>query len=148
MWLKQALALYITQFINPKLKAMSTQVETMSVQEVADKLVDLCREGKHTDAINELYDDNAVNIEPQGSQAQTIEGREAILKATEQWFSSVEEMHSGEVSDPLVAADHFACRMTYDVTYKEHGRMVMDEIAVFGVKDGKISSAQFFYKVG
>ena len=58
---------------------MSTQVETMSVQEVADKLVDLCREGKHNDAINELYDDNAVNIEPQGSPAQTIEGKEAIL---------------------------------------------------------------------
>src|SRR6185312_5438899 len=116
---------------------MSTQVETMSVQEVANKLVELCREGKHTDAINELYDDNAVNIEPEGSPAPPTEGKEAILKATEQWFASVEEMHSGEVSDPIVAADHFACRMTYDVTYKEQGRNVMDEIAVFGVRDGK-----------
>src|SRR5579872_5321841 len=124
---------------------MSIQVETMSVQEVANKLVELCREGKHNEAINELYDDHSVNIEPEGSPMQRIEGKEAIRKATEQWFSSVEEIHSGQVSDPIVAADHFACTMRYDVIYKEQGRNVMDEIAVFGVKDGKIISAQFFY---
>jgi ketosteroid isomerase-like protein len=124
---------------------MSTQVETMSVQEVANKLVELCREGKHNEAINDLYDDNAVNIEPEGSPMQRTEGKEAILQATEQWFSSVEEIHEGYVSDPVVAADHFACTMRYDVTYKEHGRNVMNEIGVFGVKDGKITTAQFFY---
>jgi hypothetical protein len=124
---------------------MSTQVETMSVQDVANKLVELCREGKHTEAIQELYDENVVNIEPEGSPMQKTEGKEAVLKATEQWFSSVEEIHSGEISDPIVAGDHFACSMKYDVTYKEHGRNVMDELAVFGVKEGKITSVEFFY---
>jgi ketosteroid isomerase-like protein len=32
-----------------------------------------------------------------------------------------------------------------DVTMKGQGRMKMDEIAVYGVKDGKIVSEQFFY---
>ena len=39
---------------------MSTQVETMSVQDVANKLVELSREGKLIEAIHELYDDNVV----------------------------------------------------------------------------------------
>jgi ketosteroid isomerase-like protein len=126
---------------------MSTQVETMSVQDVANKLVELCREGKHTEAIQDLYDEHVVNVEPEGSPMQKTEGKEAVLKATEQWFSSVEEIHNGEISDPIVAGDHFACTMNYDVTYKEHGRNVMNELAVFGVKDGKITSAEFFYNV-
>jgi ketosteroid isomerase-like protein len=126
---------------------MSTQVETMSVLDVANKLVELCREGKHIEAIHDLYDEHVVNMEPENSPMQKTEGKEAVLKATEDWFSSVEEMHSAEVSDPIVAADHFACTMKYDVTFKEHGRNVMNEIAVFGVKDGKITSAEFFYNV-
>src|ERR1700744_2566916 len=105
---------------------MSTQVETMSVQDIANKLVEFCREGKHIDAIHDLYDEHVVNTEPEGSPMQKTEGKEAVLKATENWFSSVEEMHSAEVSDPIVAADHFACIMKYDVTFKEHGRNVMN----------------------
>ena len=126
---------------------MSTQVETMSVQDVANKLVELCREGKHIEAIHDLYDEHIVNVEPAGSPAQKTEGKEAVLKATEDWFNSVKEMHSAEVSDPIAASDHFACTMKYDVTFKEHGRNVMNELAVFGVKDGKITSAEFFYNV-
>ncbi len=43
---------------------MSTQVETMNAQEVANRLVLLCREGKNVEAINELYDDDIVSHEP------------------------------------------------------------------------------------
>lgn len=38
----------------------------MNTQEVADKLVQLCREGKHEQAIDELYADNVVSKEPKG----------------------------------------------------------------------------------
>lgn len=126
---------------------MSTQVETMRVQEVANRLVELCREGKHNEAISELYDDNAVSREPEGSPMPGTEGKDAILQATEQWFSSVEEIHSSEISDPLIGGDFFACSMNFDVTYKERGRNEMAELAVYGVKDGKINSVQFFYNV-
>jgi len=39
----------------------------MTTQEVADKLVQLCREGKNDQAIEELYADNVVSREPKGS---------------------------------------------------------------------------------
>jgi hypothetical protein len=123
---------------------MSTQVETMKAQEVANRLVELCREGKHVDAINELYDDNIVSREPMGEAA----GKEAVLEATNHWYSTVEELHSAYVSDPIVSGNFFACTMDIDATYKEQGRNLMNEICVYEVKDGKIVASQFFYSTG
>jgi ketosteroid isomerase-like protein len=131
-----------------KLKVMSTQVETMNAQEVATRLVQLCREGKNADAINELYDDNIVSIEPEGTPmgGKTV-GKEAVLESTNQWYRSVEEVHSSHTSDPIVSGNFFACTMDFDVTFKERGRSAMDELCVFEVKDGKIVTSEFFYSM-
>src|SRR5882757_5938978 len=98
---------------------MSTQVETMTAQEVANRLVQLCREGKNVEAINELYDDNAVGHEPKGSPMQESNGKQAILDGTNQWYDSVQELHSAYISDPLVSDNFFACTMKIDATYKQ-----------------------------
>ena len=57
----------------------------------------------------------------------------------------VEEMHSGFVSDLVVGGNFISCAMGMDVTMKGMGRMQMDEIAVYEVKEGKIISEQFFF---
>jgi len=125
---------------------MSVQVETMKAHEVAIRLVELCREGKNAQAINELYDDNIVSVEPEGSpMAGKTEGKQAVLDGTNRWYDSVQELHSAEISDPIVTGNFFACAMNVDATYKEHGRNVMNEICVFEVKDGRIIHSQFFY---
>jgi hypothetical protein len=124
---------------------MSTQVETMTVQDVANRLVLLCREGKNVEAIDELYDEDIVSHEPEGSPMKEKIGKDAVLDATNQWFESVKELHSSFISNPIVAGDFFACTMKVDATYKEHGRNVMDELCVFEVRDGKIVSDRFFY---
>ena len=127
---------------------MSTQVETMTVQEVAERLVLLCREGKNVDAINELYDDDIVSHEPKGSPVKEKIGKDAVLDATNRWLESVGELHNAYISNPIVAGDFFACTMKLDATYKEHGRNIMDELCVFQVNDGKIVKEQFFYHTG
>jgi len=119
----------------------------MNTQEVATKLVQLCREGKNVDAINELYADNIVSKEPKGSHHELVEGKEAVLAKNNFWYSMVEEIHSGEVSDPIVCGDFFSCTMDMDVTYKQGGRMGMQEVCVYGVKNGKIISDEFFYTI-
>src|ERR1700759_2477671 len=117
---------------------MSTQVETMTVQEVAERLVLLCREGRNVDAINEFYDDDIISHEPEGSPMKEKNGKDAVLDATNRWFDSVQELHNSYISNPIVAGNFFACTMKVDATYKQHGRNVMDELCVFEVKDGKI----------
>lgn len=120
----------------------------MITQEVADKLVQLCREGKNYQAIDELYADNVISKEPKGSPMEVTTGKEAVKKKTRQWEESVEELHSAYCSGPIVADSHFSVVMEIDATYKERSRMKLREICVYEVKDGKIIADEFFYRMG
>lgn len=119
----------------------------MNTQEVANRLVELCRQGKNAEAINELYHDGVISREIEGMPMEKVEGIEAVRGKTAHWYSTVEEIHGGTISDPIVTGNFFAITMDMDVTYKEHGRVMMNEIGVYQVKDGKIISEQFFYNM-
>ena len=122
--------------------------KTMTVQEIANRLVDLCRQGNYIAAQQELFSEDATNHEPENSPSpgpKHIKGRDAIIAKGKQFQDMVEEVHGGSVSDPIVAGNHFAVAMGMDVTMKGQGRMKMDEIAVYEAKDGKIVKEQFFY---
>jgi hypothetical protein len=119
----------------------------MNTQEVANRLVKLCREGKFLAAVDELYDENIVSNEPKGARAERTEGKAAVRGKTVQFDEMVEQIHSTKISDPIVTGNHFACVMELDVTMKGAGRSPMNEIAVYEVKDGKIINDQFFYNV-
>jgi hypothetical protein len=43
----------------------------------------------------------------------------------------------------LMAGASFACAMHLDLTIKGHGRMSVNELCIYEVKDGKIVSEQF-----
>ncbi len=120
----------------------------MNTQEVANRLVEMCRQGQHMDALSELYAENCVSHEMPGMPNEVTEGLPAVTTKSEEWLASVEEMHSSEVSDPVVAGDHFSCTMKFDCTFKERGRIQMEEICVYQVADGKIANERFFYSMG
>jgi hypothetical protein len=44
-----------------------------------------------------------------------------------------------------VAGNHFAVAREVDITVTGHGRIQMNEIMVYEVKDGQIVSEQFIY---
>ena len=54
-------------------------------------------------------------------------------------------MHGGFTGAPQVAGNYFSVAMGMDCTMKGAGRIKMDEIAVYEVKDGKIVKEQFFF---
>ncbi|NRF38305.1 nuclear transport factor 2 family protein [Pedobacter foliorum] len=119
----------------------------MNTQEVANRLIQLCREGKNLQAIDELYDENITSKEPKGTPMEFTEGKDAVKGKTVEWENMVEELHSASISEAQVAEDFFTVVMDMDVTYKGMGRMAMKEIAVYEVKDGKIVAEEFFYKI-
>jgi hypothetical protein len=57
----------------------------------------------------------------------------------------VQEFHNSTISDPIIAGNVFAVSWALDATFKERGRMTIEEICVYQVKDGKIILEQFFY---
>ncbi len=116
----------------------------MTTQEIADQLVSLCRAGKNQEAVETLYAEDILSIEPVGEEPEA-RGLEAV-KAKGAYFDKTMEVHSSKISDPIVADDHFSISYYMDATDKEKGqRHDMSEIAVYQVKDGKIVKEQFFY---
>jgi hypothetical protein len=125
---------------------MSTTTATRTTQEVADRLVTLCRKGEFENAIKELYAPDVVSIEPEGGPGPAkVQGFDAVLQKSQDFGEAMEEVHSSVISDPVVAGDHFAVSMDMDMTIKGRGRNRMAELAVYQVKDGKIVKDQFFY---
>jgi hypothetical protein len=117
----------------------------MTTKEIAERLVALCRQGNFETAQKELYAEDAINIEPYGTPAFAKEtrGLKAILEKGQKFAAMIEQVHGLVVSEPLVAGSSFACAMQLDLTIKGHGRMTLDELCIYEVKDGKIVSEQF-----
>ena len=118
----------------------------MTTQVIADRLVELCRQGEFETAQTELFSKDATSKEPYATPEfdQETKGLDAIKEKGRKWNEMVEQMHNMEISDPLVAANSFACTMRMDVTTKGKGRMDMTELCLYKVKDGKIVSEEFF----
>jgi hypothetical protein len=124
----------------------TTQDAVTSTQKIANRLHELFNEGKWTEAHDELFSKDAKSIEPPNSPGLvSVEGIDSIKKKGDMFNAMVEEMHGGYTSEPLVAGNYIAFAMGMDVTMKGTGRMKMDEICLYEVKDGKIVKEQFFY---
>ncbi|MES2646336.1 MAG: nuclear transport factor 2 family protein [Bacteroidota bacterium] len=125
---------------------MATIDAVMTTTEVANRFNELAPKGQWDQIQNELFADNAVSIEPENSPGmETVSGLEAIREKGKKFDEMVEQMHGGYSNPPQVAGNHFAVVMGMDITMKGMGRMQMDEIAVYEVRDGKIVKEQFFY---
>ena len=112
----------------------------MTTEEVANKLVKLCREGKFEECIKELYSPDIISIEPEGGPWDSrVQGLKAIAKKGHDWNEMLAEFHSSEISDPIVADNFFSIFMKSNVTMKGM------EVCVYQVENGKVVTEQFFY---
>lgn len=118
----------------------------MTTGQIANRLADLCRQGQFEAAQKELFAENAVSIEPKSTPdfPKETTGLRAIIEKGHKFESMVEKVHSCSTSTPLVAGNAIAFTLTMDVTMKGRGRVKLEEICAYEVKDGKIVSEQFF----
>jgi ketosteroid isomerase-like protein len=118
----------------------------MKTQEIAKRFYELAKDGKWEQIQDELFSKDTRSIEPPQSQGmQSVTGIDQIREKAKQWGDMIEETHGGYCTEPMVAGNFFTCTMGADVTMKGKGRMKMDEVAVYEVKDGKIVTEQFFF---
>jgi limonene-1,2-epoxide hydrolase len=118
----------------------------MSTQQIATRLAELCRQAQFEKAQDELFAEDAVSIEPHESSGfpKETKGLSAIKEKGRKWNEMVEQVHGCEASTPLVAGNAIAMTLAMDVTMKGRGRMKIQEVCVYEVKDDKITSEQFF----
>src|SRR5579862_7818250 len=138
----RARALWSTQCAHHDKKRLES---IMSVRTVADKFVELCRQGKNFDVMHTLYAPDIVSVEGDGKE--TI-GQDPVIKKSEDWVS--DKTFNGEtVAGPFFNGanpDQFVVFFTLDVTPKATGtRTILEEVGVYTVKNDKITREQFFY---
>ena len=118
----------------------------MTTQQVADRFNELAQKGEWDKILVELYSNDAESIEPAHSQGlKSAKGMDALRQKGKEWGETIETMHGGYSNEPQVAGNFFSLTMGFDGTFKGRGRMKMDEVCVYEVKDGKIVKEQFFF---
>lgn len=118
----------------------------MTTADVAHKLVELCRAGKIDEVQSTLFAENAQSIEANDMMGPRVTtGLAAIKEKAVSFQQSVEAFHGATISEPIVAGNSFAITWSMDATFKGRGRMTVEEVCVYQVKDGKIILEQFFY---
>ena len=126
---------------------MTTQmIKTPTTQDVADRYHELAQQEKWFEIQDELFAENVQSIDPPNSPyLGYAEGKAAVRKKGEDFVSRIETVHSARTTEPLVAANHVAVGRELDITVRPHGRIRMNEIMMYEVKDGQIVAEQFFY---
>jgi ketosteroid isomerase-like protein len=117
----------------------------MNTEEVAKKLVELCRNGEWMKAVDELYSKEIVSVESQEMENMPAEmrGIDQVRGKTEWWEKNM-QVHSAKVGGPFVAGDTFVVQFDVDVTDKaSNKRMQMSEVGIYKVKDGKVAREEF-----
>lgn len=118
----------------------------MTIIEVANRLIELCRAGEWEKAQSELYHPDIISIEPDETGGEVSEGMKAILEKNKKWASMTVASHGAIISEPLIADGYFCISIENDVTLKEIGRIQSTELCVYQVKDGKIISERFYHQ--
>lgn len=124
-----------------------TTSTVLTTQEIATQLVEKCRQDQSEWVHQHLYNPDIISIEENSPDPKNRESRglAACEEKGKMWKNTM-EVHSANISDPLVSNNEFSVLFHYNVTHKESGkRFDMKEIAVYEVRDGKIWKENFFY---
>jgi ketosteroid isomerase-like protein len=115
--------------------------------EIATQVFALLRDGKYREVEDGWLAPGIVSVEGAGaSMAWT--GKKAVLAKYRGWEAD-HDIHTMDVAGPWVGATGFAVKFTGDVTQKSTGqRLHLEEIAVYTVKDGKITREEFHFATG
>ena len=126
---------------------MSTQIsKVMTTQEVATRFNELAQQEKWFDIQDEFFADNVRSIDPSNSPYfGYAEGKSAVRKKGEDFVKRIEAVHSLFTSEPLVSGNHFTVGRQKDITVQGFGRIQINQIMLYEVKDGQIVLEQFIY---
>jgi hypothetical protein len=118
----------------------------MKTEQIAKRLAELCNKGEIETAQKELFSNDAISIEPQGTTEfpRETKGLKAIIEKGHKFEEMTDKVYGITTSEPLVTGNSFAMKFSMDMAMKGKKREKMEELCVYNVKDDKIVSEQFF----
>ncbi|MBS1606507.1 MAG: nuclear transport factor 2 family protein [Bacteroidetes bacterium] len=125
---------------------MREEKRTLSTQEVADRFHELAQQEKWFEIQDEFFAADVRSVEPEHSvYLGYAEGKTPVRNKGMEFVQRIRDVHKMYTSAPIVSGNHFVVGRTMDITVQPHGRIRIEELMVYEVKDGKIVLEQFFY---
>ena len=127
---------------------MSTQTisPAITTQEVAARFNELAQQEKWFEIQDEFFSDNVKSIDPPNSPYfGYAEGKDAVRKKGEDFIKKIEKVHGTSTTQPVTGGNHFSVGRNVDITVTGFGRIQIDQVMLYEVKNGQIISEQFFY---
>ena len=125
---------------------MTATKTAMTTREVAARFNELAQQEKWFEIQDEFFAENVRSIDPPHSAYfGYAEGKSPVRKKGEDFVKQIEAVHRTHTSEPLVCGNHFTAGREKDLTVQGHGRIQINQIMLYEVKDGKIILEQFFY---
>jgi hypothetical protein len=137
-----------TKFIKGNLPDLIGKT-TVTIEEMMARYKELAAQELWFDIQDELFAGNIKSMDPAHSPYMGYaEGKAAVRKKGEDFVARIEVFHGAHTTDPVVGGpggNHFAVGRSMDATLQGFGRIKMEEIMLYEVRDGEIVSEQFFY---
>lgn len=126
----------------------TTGKKVLTTEEVAARFYELAKDEKWFEIQDEFFADDVRSIEPQNSPyMKDVEGKKAVRKKADEFVGRITAVHHLSTSKPLVCGNHFTVGREKELTVTPHGRIRINEIMLYEVRDGQIVLEQFFYTV-
>lgn len=127
---------------------METINAAFGVQEVAARFNELAMQEKWFEIQDELFAEDVRSIDPAGSPYMGYaEGKANVRKKGEDFVKNITDVHRMHTTVPQVAGSFFTVGREMDISVSGFGRIQINEIMLYEVRNGKIVLEQFFYTV-
>ena len=92
----------------------------MKTEQIAKRLAELCNKGEIETAQKELFSNDAISIEPQGTPdfPRETKGLNAIIEKGHKFASMTDKVYGITTSEPLVTGNSFAMKISMDMAMK------------------------------
>lgn len=118
----------------------------MDTLEIGRKLVAHSNAHRSDLAVDELYAQNIVSIEPVagGEGSNSVQGITAV-REKHSWWNNNNEVHSTSAEGPYIGhqAHKFVVKFALDITPTEGARTQFEELGVYTVAEGKVVKEEF-----
>lgn len=115
----------------------------MNYKEKATDIYEKMQQGKLLEAFDQYYADSVIMTEPRG----TRKGKKSCRAYEEQFLESVKEFHGMDITN--IGSDEengvTFVESAMDLTFKEGGRVTMEQVAVQQWEGNQIVHERFYY---
>ena len=124
----------------------TTANKVMTTEDIAVRLNELAQREKWFEIQDEFFADHVKSIDPPHSRYfGYAEGKASVRKKGEDFVRRITAVHRAYTTAPIVAGNHFTVGREMDITTEGYGRIEINEIMIYEVRDGLIVSEQFIY---